>query len=199
MSCGDSLRRLAAQGQTAIAIAELDRYLSAREAHAESPGKSLTFEEWRHRTTLQNEHDLETRKSILEAGASALKASILINGGAAAATVAFLGNVAAKGLAPSCPGVSIPGIRWALTLFVYGVLASALALGLRYLSVLSAWQLRAHQARVEASQVSQEAAGPSLKRWTWIGNGALYTAILCGLLSLAAFVWGGRTAAHSFW
>jgi hypothetical protein len=73
---------------------------------------------------------LNMANSIIEAGLSALKSVILINGGAAIALLAFLGNAWDKGIQAN--GVS--ALIASLSLFSKGVLAGALGMGCRYFS-----------------------------------------------------------------
>ena len=82
--------------------------------------------------SLQQEHEsnLEMLRAVITTGQSALKSALLINGGAAVATLAFVGHVW------STPGTSsiLPGLTYGLSLFVWGVLSAACAAGATYLS-----------------------------------------------------------------
>jgi hypothetical protein len=73
---------------------------------------------------------LEMFKSVILAGQTALKSSMIINGGAAAALLAFIGH------ALSSPSFDTPikGIVFSLFIFCAGVLVSAIAAGTTYFS-----------------------------------------------------------------
>src|SRR5690242_13053614 len=97
------LAALKAQGQTAVAVAGLEAYLTAIEPEArkdgdatgtekalEKAGQDLEFEVWKVRAPMQHASSLEMFKSVIEAGLTALKNVMLINGGASVALLAFL-------------------------------------------------------------------------------------------------------------
>lgn len=67
-------------------------------------------------------------KSVIDIGQNALKFAILINGGAGVAMLAFIGNIASKGLAVNC------FLTWSLTSFAAGVLGAAVSNGAAYFS-----------------------------------------------------------------
>jgi hypothetical protein len=69
-------------------------------------------------------------RATIMTGQSALKGSLLINGGAAIAVLAFLGNAWTK----EFPRRVLLDASYGLSLFVWGVLAAATALGATYLS-----------------------------------------------------------------
>lgn len=179
------LAELIKRKQTVIPIDRLDNYLSemARIANetetsqAEEMQRAQAreqfehqFEVWKVEAPIQKDHDLEMFKSVLEAGQTALKSATIINGGAAAALLAFLGNLLTKD-APQGTTFPIPEISFAMLIFVIGVGSAGLASGLRYLS-----------------------------QWSYGGNrdsyGNIfnYLSILLGLASFAAFFWGGIEA-----
>jgi hypothetical protein len=61
-----------------------------------------------------NEHQLETYKSLIAIATEAFKFSALINGGAAVAILAYLGNAAGKGAA-------FPDMRGSMAYFLGGL------------------------------------------------------------------------------
>lgn len=128
------------------------------------------FEVWKVQAPLQNDHDVEMFKSVIEAGQTALKTATIINGGAAAALLAFLGNLLTK---EAPPGVvfPIPAISFAMLIFVVGVGCAGIASGTRY---LSQWSYGG----------GREKTGDTLN----------FISIFLGLASLAAFFWGGIEA-----
>jgi hypothetical protein len=82
--------------------------------------------------SLQQDHekDLEMLRATIATGQSALKSALLINGGAAVAILAFIGN------AWSTPKTAplVAGLAYGLSLFVWGVMSAACAAGATYLS-----------------------------------------------------------------
>lgn len=76
---------------------------------------------------------LELIRGTNQAGQAALRTVIIINGGAAAAQLAFLGTLISNGAI-----VWIHGIAWSLLLFVLGTLLGAVATGTTYLAAFLA-------------------------------------------------------------
>jgi len=77
-----------------------------------------------------HEHNLEMLRATITTGQSALKSALLINGGAAVALLAFIGSSwSSNKIAEALPDISA-----ALLLYVFGVLAAAVAAGATYLS-----------------------------------------------------------------
>ena len=77
-----------------------------------------------------HEHNLEMLRATITTGQSALKSALLINGGAAAALLAFIGSAWSSNKF----GTALPEISAALLHYVFGVLAAAVAAGSTYLS-----------------------------------------------------------------
>jgi hypothetical protein len=103
-----------AQGHTRISIDELEGWLS-RLTPPEARAKQF---EWKKQmASLAHQGRLETYKSVLEAGQTALKILITINGGAAAALLAFLSNLHGR----QQPPVGLMGTSTAMVFFVGGV------------------------------------------------------------------------------
>ena len=123
---------------------------------------------WVQGQDIKAQHSIAMFQSVTASGQSALKASFLINGGSAAALLAFIGTMwgqsqcLAKGLAAS------------LLYFMYGVLISAFASGTTYLS--------------QASY-----AGTS-QRCQTMGNVINAISIFCVLSTYACFYLGIHTA-----
>lgn len=82
-----------------------------------------------HATNL-TAHSLEMFKSVITAGQSALKASMVINGGAAVALLAFTGKI----WETSTTAVVVNSLTNSILLFCLGVLCAALATGTTYLT-----------------------------------------------------------------
>lgn len=76
----------------------------------------------------QQLHAIELLRSVISCGQAALKSAMLINGGAAAALLAFIGNIWEKGIKPEAVGSLTNGIAF----FTFGVLVAALGTGGSY-------------------------------------------------------------------
>lgn len=179
------LAQVKTQGQTAVPIDRLEDYLatmegianardfdqSATQQRANARAKmELDFEVWKVRAPLQNDHQIEMFKSVIEAGQTALKSATLINGGAAVALLAFLGNLLTKE-APKGIMFPIASINYAMAVFVAGVGFAGLATGVRYLTQFAF-------------------AGA----WLRTGHALNLISNLLALASFAAFFWGGHKA-----
>jgi hypothetical protein len=95
----------------------------------------------------KSSHELELLKSIVAAGESSLRTLLLINGGAAVATLAFLGNVLTKDPAKGVTltvGHFTAGLKW----YAAGVAMVGLGAVFRFLSL---WNARACHPRIELS------------------------------------------------
>ena len=81
----------------------------------------------------QQKYSLEMFRSVIIYGQAALKSSILINGGAAVALMAFIGKIWGTELAVP----AVEALTAAVLLFAFGVLASALGTGSTYVTQFS--------------------------------------------------------------
>ena len=178
------LNRLAAQGHSAVDIAALEAYLTSVEPAARQGGDEearealaaadLRFEEWKVKAPLEHAGRMEMFRSVMEAGRTTLNSLIIMNGGAAIALLAFLGNVLAKDPPVAALAALVPGIRAAMLDFVVGVGLAGASSALRYLTQLLS------------------AGRPQL------GGALTIMAIVVGLGSLALFFVGGLTAFRAF-
>lgn len=123
---------------------------------------------------IENAAQLEAFKSVITVGANACRAFMIMNGGAAIALLAFLGNIWNKNSTPD----AAKGIAISLGVFCFGVIASGFCAGFTYLA--------------------QSFYGNSLlgvnKRWLNAGHFVNALACLSGLLSLFAFGYGAYSA-----
>lgn len=78
----------------------------------------------------QCDYDLEVLRTAVSSGQAALKSTILVNGGAAVALLAFLGKIWEKGSTQ----IAIASLCLALSFFVSGVLTGAIASGTTYIT-----------------------------------------------------------------
>jgi hypothetical protein len=143
-----SLDEVKSQGNATIPVAGLETYLAEMERIASVSQAELIeanqreqarhkfehdFEVWKVSAPLQNANSVEMFKSVIEAGQTALKSATLINGAAAIALLAFLGNLLTKTV-PGGVAFPIPAINYAMFVFVCGVGFAGIATGIRYLA-----------------------------------------------------------------
>lgn len=102
--------------------------VSAGEAAMEAYKVDLSA--WVSSRQQDHETDLEMLRSVITTGQSALKSSLLINGGASVAILGFIGSVWSDSKTTSM----LPSLSISLLLFVWGVLSAAIAAGATYVS-----------------------------------------------------------------
>lgn len=126
------LAGIKAQGQETIPIEGLENYLSAleKDASASLESRKLEFQGMLADHDARVKFDIEIFKTANEAGREALKAALIINGGAVIAFLGFLGSMLSKG------GAEALGLKLTIPLcsFGFGVLFAALGFGVRYLT-----------------------------------------------------------------
>lgn len=90
------------KGQDFVHIPALHTFLQSLEKDAKlsADGRKLQHESKMDWYKAQRQSDLEVFKSVISTGQTALKTSFLVNGGAAVALLAFIGNVWSKVQAP---------------------------------------------------------------------------------------------------
>jgi hypothetical protein len=122
---------------------------------------------------IPKEHAVETFKSLVQISLEGLKLLALFNGGAAVALLAYLGNVAGKGM-------PVPNMRLPMVCYVVGLIACGLAFFFGYLT-----QFRLYNESMgwspQRQHVKHQVAG-----------------IIFALLSLVAFSVGSCVAAWRF-
>ena len=135
-----------AQGHSTISIKAFENYLDAFNKEIES---DTFYSSLNHETQLaqfkaendrniahannENMHDIEMFKSVITAGQTALKSSMVINGGAAIALLAFTGKIWGSATSESIAN----GLTSSIFTFCAGVLLAAIAAGTTYLSQFS--------------------------------------------------------------
>lgn len=136
-------------------------------------------EQWRNDVDVwkaRHQHDLdwtlESFKGVLQFSLAAIRGIILVNGGAAIAILAFLGNVWSKD--PSTHAAA-SSLVWPLRCFLGGIAAGL--------------------ATAAAAYVAQTAFG---RRWNGIGVGFQIAGMLFALVGLVAFIAGSLGAADVF-
>lgn len=127
-----SLADLQKAGRHVLPIARIEEYLDRlAAAPAQSPeARALEHERNLAHFEATAQSSIEMFKSVIDAGKEALKAAMLINGGAVVALLGFMGAVISKGLSNKL-GLAL---TTPLIAFGAGVLAAGLAFGFRYIS-----------------------------------------------------------------
>ena len=141
-------------------IAYLDKVIQSPDA------EPLNVDIERYRAQLQNwnESSLELFRSVITAGQAAIRSSLLLNGGAAVALLAFLGHLAQHN------SDKVADFAKCLVLFSFGALAIVVVSGFTY---LSQWLYASNSSSVQKS-----------------GFFFNIVCILLGMLSYGFFVWG---------
>jgi hypothetical protein len=175
----ETIQSIKENGTAAIYCDNLIAYL---DDVAKSPSQTPTEVELeKYKSDLQlhieqnkNYHSsqLEMFRSVITSGQNAIRMSILMNGGASVALLAFIGHLAQ--IKPD----KIVVFSGALMPFVIGVLAMTMTSGLTYLS-----------------QWLYGSVNTSAQKWGFKINIAC---IVLGLSSYAFFIWGMYRAFHAF-
>jgi hypothetical protein len=137
------LKETKRQGHSTVSIDAMDNYLKVFDKDVENDTyyKSLNHEAELAKFKAENDrniahsnnetaHAVEMFKSVVNAGQSALKASMVINGGGAAALLAFTGKI----WETSTSELVANSLTNSIFLFSLGVLCAAFATGTTYLS-----------------------------------------------------------------
>jgi len=127
------------QGRNTIDAVALEEYLIALKQQCEENGNNATLSPSLDvilaRFAAQNNARLEHYKTVNASGDVALKSAILINGGAAVALLAFLGNISKEDALSRAVTQQIP---LPMLCFSVGVLFAAIATGMKYLAMRNA-------------------------------------------------------------
>ena len=125
---------------------------------------------------VNKEHAIETFKSLIQISVEGLKLLAVFNGGAAVALLAYLGNVAGKGL-------STPDMRLPMGCYLAGLVSCGLAFAASYLTQLNLYQ----------ESVGLSGSGTGRRHTLWL------TVALClALTSIGAFAVGSFFAVFRF-
>jgi len=121
-------------------------------------------------------HSIETYKSLIQLSIEGLKILLILNGGAAVALLAYLGNIAGK-------VELLPDMRLPMMGFIVGLVSCALAFLTTYLTQLSLFNEPTGTDAIRFFSRHQV--------WLWIS-------IALALISISAFAIGSFTSARSF-
>lgn len=179
------MKKAEAEGLTSVQTStlhsvfdDLEKHLSADSARQTHPLELEKFRSDLAGSLAYQEHvhswSLESFKQVIALGQSTLKSIMLINGGAAVALLAFLGNLLNK---PSSDVGFLP-FAGSMRIFVIGVFLSAVAYALTYFSQLF----------YNGTKPWQQRTGLVLHVLTSVSGAA----------SLIAFLWGANCAYFGF-
>ena len=179
----DALKAVPSTEQRTIQVDALNKYLDRWEDSAMQGQKQTEIqharqlEEWKMQLSVSSASSLEMFKAVIEAGQTALKSSIVINGGAAAALIALMSEgLKANGISNMGSLLSPLGYAWLCFMLGLGCAGSATAA--RYLS----------QAFYAERLRNTESATAS--KWRRFGNWARNTAVVLAIASFALFFAG---------
>ena len=160
----------------------------------QQPEPSHDYQKWTHemaRADAQRSHDrwhkvIDTMNdAAVKASEAALRAAILINGGAAVSVLAFIGGLASKELIKI---ERLADVATSLLIFAFGVAAATFGIGLSYLThFLSAAYANSFAMTFSHPYVSK---GKRTYLWTWCKRISHGLAFVAGVASLVLFVCG---------
>lgn len=162
----DALQTVRASNQTSIQVDALSQYLDKWEHAADSTVRETdaqharNLEQWKTQLAVSSAEWLEMFKAVIEAGMTALKSSIVINGGAAAALLALLAD-GLKANGSEHWGVMLTPLGWAWMCFMCGLGLAGTATGTRYIS---------QALYAEAFHLHESRAGRFYKGGNWVRN-----------------------------
>ena len=168
--------------QPTVQVDALRSYLDKWEQNASATAKideavhHRQLEEWKAQLAASSAWGMEMFKAVIEAGQTALKSSIAINGGAAAALLALLAE-SLKTNGGSGMGALLSPLGYAWFCFMLGLGSAGAATAVRYLS----------QALYgNAMKVGESNGGTFYRRGNWARNAAA----LLGFSSYVLFFFG---------
>lgn len=184
-----ALNHIRKNNQSVVSIDNLEKYLEQVEPLADAENNSeikaaarQKFEDDMEVWKVESAYDIAMFESVIEAGLNALRSSIIINGGAAAALLAFVG-----GIINSTPveAAIISAVGFALWIFLLGTGCAGSAVGIRYLCQF-------FYAGASYAEKAQEVCKG--KAYSWLGNFFNFLSILLGATSYGLFFYGGWCA-----
>lgn len=171
-------------GSEIIPVDNLLNYLSGFDVNVNAQLNEINLEGYKHQNSTQleimkieNNFQIESFKAAINIGANACKTFLIMNGGAAIALLAFLGNIWNK----SSSTEAASAVAAALFLFCGGVVLAGLCSGLSYFS----------QCLFAASNLGTQ------KGYLWFGHAINTLACLAGAGSIAIFAYGSYSAYQS--
>jgi hypothetical protein len=138
------------------------------------------------------EHYVAANEGAIKAGDLVLRNCLLINGGAAIAILAFMGNVLTKD--PSTRKL-LADVASGLNYFVGGVVAAMVAMGLTYVDHLLNWKHATSQTKVWIHPYIE--SGDRTVLWARLKNTTHATTVVLVAASVGMFVWGLLAVEHA--
>ncbi len=131
-------------------------------------------------------------EASIKSGELALRTILIVNGGAAAATLAFIGGLAGQGKISTAQLGSFTG---GLIFFAYGVVASALGIGATYFVHFFTGGAEASKTLTWEHPYINDT--PSTKRWMWARHFFHFLAAVLALSAILLFVFGMLDIRHA--
>ena len=127
-----ALANVQASGQQFVAVQSLLQYLFELERGAPEANEVRRLQHESSLAFYRAEHEagLQMLRSVIDSGTTALTSSILINGGATVALLAYAANLFSKGQTSNLGAALVT----ALVCFAFGVLSGAVAAGAGYIT-----------------------------------------------------------------
>ncbi|MCG5260096.1 hypothetical protein EM868_06790 [Cupriavidus gilardii] len=190
-----ALREAKAKGVESLSVDRLDVYIAelVDEVSRSSQERAATakyqheMEVWKLAHAHDSAFQQEMMKAGIEAGLSAIKFAVMINGGASVALLAFLGNLLTKDFGTSHKALA-SDLAGSLFAFLVGVAMAGVCGGFRYLSQESYGQ----------TDNARRLNGTSTGRWLRFGVAFHISAVVVGLGSFVSFLKGGVMAYSAF-
>lgn len=171
-----ALADLKSQGFDEVSIESLESFIDAAPIDQEAPRPEavralVDLQIERTKAAMAHDSQASIQEFLAEQNTAefAVKSSILVNGGASVALLAFLGNLAGRG--EGSTGYTLATLNWSMIAFVAGVGVAGFTAGLRFLS----------QACYTAS-------------WNKTGMAFKIAAVFLWFVSMGLFVTGGGLA-----
>lgn len=160
----------------------------------DAPPPPFDYQKWTHemkREDVRRASDLhvsrvdKSNEAAIKAAEAALRAGLLINGGAAVSVLAFIGSLATKEL------IGIPQlsrVAGSLEIFAFGVAAAVVGIGLSYLTHF--FEAGYHASMTWSIDTSSMGPGPNTKAYLWLRIGVHAFAVIAFLACIGCFVFG---------
>jgi hypothetical protein len=142
----NALRHVKSQGQKDVEVESVEKFLELikRDIEPSNEQRRLEYQRVLAQYQAESNSNLESFKSVIESGNSALNSIILINGGAVIALLGFLSTIFSKEINKALgASITVP-----LLCFGMGVLSGSLGYGARYFS-----QALYHEARISHGHI----------------------------------------------
>ena len=161
----------------------------------EQQNQSLTADDkWRHELKLEDArraHDTidafidKANEAAIKSSESALRACLIVNGGAAITVLSFIANIASK---DSAALAGLPSVAGSLGYFAWGVVASLSGYGFAYFTHYFTAGYNNSRPKYFDHPYSKD--GDKTKVYSRVKNTVHIGAVLAALASISLFVWG---------